>query len=124
MKIKVDRADRIFSMYIRKRDKKCRRCRKPVEFNEKGDPITHQASHFQGRRKEATRFDELNVDCLCFSCHRYFTENPGDHYRWQVEKKGQKVVDDIISRSNLHQKRDRKMAETYWKQRYAEMEKK
>lgn len=120
-KIKRDAADDIFSKYIRKRDKMCRRCHSPVEFNAKGDPISHQASHFQGRGKESTRFDEENVDTLCGGCHMYFTSHPGDHYQWQVKVKGQKTVDAIILRSNMYMKKDREMAKLYWTQRYKDL---
>lgn len=118
MKIKRDAADDIFSKFIRLRDKKCRRCGSPVQLNDKGDPISHQASHFQGRRKEATRFDEDNVDCLCGGCHSYFTANPAEHYEWQVKTKGQKLVDNIVLRSNTYMKKDRTLAKIYWTQRY------
>lgn len=120
-KIKRDKADDIFSKYIRKRDKKCRRCFSLVEFNSKGDPISHQASHFQGRRKESTRFDEENVDTLCGGCHMYFTANPAEHYLWQVKTKGQKTVDMIVLRSNTYQKKDRELTYLYWKERYKEL---
>lgn len=120
-RIKRDPADDIFSKYIRKRDAECRRCHSRVQFNKQGDPITHQASHFQGRRKEATRFDEDNVDCLCSGCHQYFTANPGEHYQWQVKVKGQDMVDKIILRSNTYMKKDRAMARLYWEERYKEL---
>lgn len=120
-KTKIDAADRVFSQYIRLRDMECRRCHSPVQLNSKGDPVTHQASHFQGRRKEPTRFDEENVDTLCGGCHQYFTSNPGEHYEWQVKVKGQKAVDAIILRSNLYQKKDRQMAKLYWTDRYKQL---
>ena len=44
MKIKIDPADKYFSLYIRERDNnKCRKC---------GGTSGLQCSHFQGRRKE------------------------------------------------------------------------
>lgn len=115
MKIKLDDADRLFSIWIRIRDRKCVRCGSPVQFNSKGDPISHQASHFQGRRKEATRFDPTNVDTLCPGCHMYFTANPGEHYQWQVEQKGQAMVDQIIVFSNVYKKKDRKAEAMFWR---------
>lgn len=121
MKIKIDKSDKVFSQYIRLRDKECLRCHKPVEFNDKGDPTTHQCSHFQSRRKESTRVDEENACCLCFACHLYFTENPAEHYQWQVERLGQQAVDDLILRSNIYKKRDRAMDYLYWKERYKEL---
>lgn len=120
-KVKRDKADAVFSQYIRKRDGKCMRCHSPVRFNEKGMPVSHQASHFMGRGKEATRFDEENVDCLCGACHMYFTSHPAEHYMWQVEKKGQKTVDAIVLRSNTYQKKDRQMAYLYWSERLKEL---
>ena len=120
-KITRDKADDVFSQYIRLRDKKCMRCGSPVKFNDKGMPVSHQASHFVGRRKEATRFDEENVDCLCGGCHMYFTANPAEHYQWQVNKKGQKTIDMLVLRSNQYQKKDRKMAHLYWTERLKEL---
>lgn len=120
-KIKLDPADKVFSQYIRLRDKECRRCHSPVQFNSQGMPVSHQASHFQGRGKEATRFDEENVDTLCGGCHMYFGAYPAEHYQWQVNTKGQKTVDAIILRSNTYQKKDRVMAKIYWTKRYKEL---
>lgn len=120
-KITRDKADTVFSQFIRARDKECRRCHSKVEFNAKGLPVSHQASHFQGRRKESTRFDEENVDTLCGGCHMYFTANPAEHYMWQVNLKGQQAVDLIVMRSNQYQKKDRELAFMYWNQRLKEL---
>jgi nitrate/TMAO reductase-like tetraheme cytochrome c subunit len=114
--IKIDKADKVFSQWIRLRDRECRRCHSPVRLNEKGLPISHQASHFKGRRKEATRFEPLNVDTLCGGCHAYFTENPAEHEAWQVQMKGQKIVDQLILLSNTYKKKDRELEYLYWKQ--------
>ncbi len=91
--IKRDKADTVFSQYIRLRDMECRRCHSPVQLNDKGMPVSHQASHYMGRGKENTRFNELNVDTLCGGCHMHFTAHPALHVEWQIEMKGQKVVD-------------------------------
>lgn len=114
-KIKIDPADAAFSKWVRLRDGKCRRCGSLVQLNEKGLPVSHQASHFQGRGKEGTRFEPLNVDCLCGGCHRYFTSHPGDHYQWQLRLKGQKIVDQLVLQSNTYCKKDRKMQAMVWK---------
>lgn len=121
MKIRIDKADTVFSQFIRIRDRKCMRCGSPVKFKN-GLPVSHQASHFQSRRKEATRFDEENVDCLCAGCHLYLTANPAEHYKWQVGRKGQAAVDAIVLRSNLPHKKDRKLALLYWQERLKEKE--
>ena len=119
--MQLDAADVIFSKYIRLRDGRCKRCKSPVVINMNGDPVSHQNSHFQVRRKEATRFDEDNADCLCDECHRYFTVNPREHYLWQVSIKGQELVDAIILKSNGYMKKDRKAVKAYWTQRYKEL---
>jgi hypothetical protein len=123
-KITRDKADDVFSKYIRLRDGKCRRCGSLVEVNVKGDPVSHQASHFQGRRKEATRFDEENVDTLCAGCHLYFTAYPAEHYAWQVDTKGEDTVKMIVLRSNTYHKKDRQMAYIYWKERLRQLKEK
>lgn len=121
MKITIDPADKVFSQYIRLRDKECKRCHSPVKFNSQGLPITHQASHFQGRGKENTRFNEFNVDCLCHGCHMYFTANPGEHYKWQVLTKGQDMVDSLILASNMYVKKDRKLQQMLWSKKLKEL---
>jgi hypothetical protein len=114
MRIRIDPADKAFSLWVRTRDKwTCQRCGKRYE------PPTQalHCSHFQGRGKEATRFDPANADAMCYGCHRYLTAHPGEHYAWQVARKGQKAVDALVLLSNTYAKKDRKAEELYWKQR-------
>lgn len=104
--IKIDKADKAFSLYIRTRDKwQCQKCHKTYA------PPTAalHCSHFQGRGKEATRFYPDNCDSLCFGCHQYFTSYPAEHYLWQVKRKGQAKVNAIILLSHTYHKKDRKM---------------
>lgn len=113
MKIKIDEADKYFSLYIRERDDNtCQRCRGQSGL---------QNSHFQGRRKEATRFDPQNCDTLCMGCHSYFTANPAEHYMWQVSRKGQNTINEIVIISNSYCKKDRKMQALIWKQAYSDL---
>jgi hypothetical protein len=116
-KIKIDQADRYFSIWIRLRDKKCMRCGSPVKLNAKGLPVSHQNSHFKGRGKEATRFEMYNCDTLCMGCHLYFTAQPDEHYEWQVEKKGYETIQRMIIQSNGYKKKNRKEEAAYWKDR-------
>lgn len=112
MKVKIDKADRVFSLYIRTRDEwKCKRCMKQYT------PPTNalQCSHFVGRRKEATRFDPLNADALCYGCHQYFTSHPYEHREWQIAQKGEEVVEQLILYSNTYHKKDRESEYQYWK---------
>lgn len=112
-KAKIDAADKAFSLYIRTRAGwNCERCGKHYE------PPTSalHCSHFMGRGKEATRFDPDNANALCYGCHQFFTSHPALHLEWQVMKKGQPLVDNIILRSSFHKKKDRKMEVLIWRQ--------
>ncbi len=120
-KISIDAADKLFSQYVRLRDMECKRCFSKVRLNDKGMPISHQASHFVGRRKEGTRYEPYNVDCLCGACHMYFTAHPAEHYQWQLAKKGQKIIDQLILQSNTYRKKDRKLEALYWAQELKRM---
>lgn len=111
MPIKIDPADRLFSQYIRTRDNwTCQRCLKKYE------PPTNalHCSHFMGRGKEATRFEPLNADALCYGCHQYFTSQPAEHHSWQVMKKGQDMVDKLRLQAHSYKKKDRKLEKLYW----------
>ena len=116
--MKIDKADQVFSLYIRTRANwTCERCLKYYE------PPTNSlhCSHFQGRRKENTRFDERNANALCFHCHQYFTANPAEHYAWQVEQKGQETVNNIVLASNTYCKKDRKLWFIYWSKKLKDL---
>jgi 5-methylcytosine-specific restriction endonuclease McrA len=117
----MDKADIAFSQFIRLRDRECKRCGLPVQFNSKGLPISHHASHFQVRRKEATRFDESNVDTMCESCHRLLEDHPTIHRAWQIANKGEEKVNEIILKSNGYKKKDRDAEYVYWSKRLKEL---
>lgn len=111
-KVKIDVADKAFSLYIRTRDNwTCQRCLT------KYTPPTMalHCSHFQGRGKEATRFDERNADALCYGCHQYFTSHPAEHYQWQIERKGEEVIACLVLLSNSYMKKDRKAQAVKWR---------
>lgn len=113
-KHKVDQADRLFSLYVRTRAKwSCEKCGKHYE------PPTNalHCSHFIGRGKENTRFNLDNACALCFHCHQNFTSHPAEHYQWQVERLGQKKVDELVMLSNMYCKKDRKAEKIYWQAR-------
>lgn len=110
-KIKIDKADKYFSLYIRTRDNwTCQRCKR------KFTPPTSglHCSHFMGRAKENTRFNPLNACALCYGCHQYFTSHPLEHYEWQVERIGIDKVNNLRLWSNVYKKKDRKAEALYW----------
>lgn len=118
--VKITPADKAFSLYIRTRDKwTCQRCGKYYE----PPTMALHCSHFQGRGKEATRFDPLNADAMCYGCHRYLGSHPAEHYMWQVQRKGQDVVDRIVLASNGYKKKsERKLEAIYWRQELAKLQ--
>ena len=105
MRIKIDKADLLFSKYIReKADWTCERCGKLYP-----PPTTAlQASHYFGRANEATRFDEDNVAAHCMGCHMRFTANPHEHTEWVKQKLGPERYKVLVKRSNEYKRKDRK----------------
>lgn len=74
-KVKIRKADKLFSLYIRERDGwKCVRCGKQHDKHSKNFGV----SHFWSRRHEATRFTPDNIDSMC---------NIPCHSEWENEKK-------------------------------------
>lgn len=117
--IKIDPADRWFSLYIRYRDNwTCQRCLAKYE------PVTNalHCSHFWGRARESVRFDPLNASAHCHGCHSFFTANPELHREWKLKQIGQKQYDLLMVRAQLSRKKDRKLMAILWKQE-AEKEK-
>ena len=111
MNIKIDKADFVFSQYVRLRDKKCLRCNSPVKLNAKGLPVSHQASHYFGRGQESTRFDPKNVDTLCFSCHTLWGSRDREDYRFfKIKQLGTMGFDLLLFRSKQLIKKDRKLS--------------
>lgn len=77
MKIKTTRLDRLFSQFIRARDVCCQRCHRTDKKLE--------CSHIYSRRHRGTRWHPMNAKLLCFTCHRWWHENPPEAMEW-IEK--------------------------------------
>ena len=109
MNIKIDPADKIFSIFIRRRDKRCVRCFRQGE-GELGI-LGLQNSHFFGRSKESTRFCPENCDSLCYGCHQYWGSTDREAYRnFKVKQLGEDGFLRLVAQENLVQKKDRKMS--------------
>ena len=106
-KIKRDRADELWSKYLRKKHPTCEYCKiRP----------SSQCSHFYGRRNENTRFDEENCDAVCFACHNFFHENPPIYVDWKKRKLGEQKFKLLQFRAEVqYHKKDRKLALIYIK---------
>lgn len=73
----VDKLDKLFSQYIRKKAIKlvggCQRCLTPKKSYKE-----LQCIHFHSRRKMTVRFHENNAIGGCGACHLYLHGNPHD----------------------------------------------
>jgi hypothetical protein len=85
MNIKLDKNDQLFSIMVRERDEyKCVFCGKSKEQG-----YTMQNSHFWGRGDKSNRFNPLNCDTLCFTCHNDNESNKQGFYRdWKIKQLG------------------------------------
>lgn len=116
-KVKIDAADKYFSLYIRNRAKwNCERCGKHYE------PPTSalHCSHFIGRGKENTRFDLDNASAHCYGCHQYLTSHPAEHVAWKIEQVGERAVNILMLKSNMYCKKDRESEKIYWRAKLKE----
>ena len=102
MRIKIDKADVVFSLFIRLRDKMCVKCKRLGDPDKEGRPVIGlQCSHFFGRAKESTRFDPLNCDSLCMGCHMYWGSTDREAYReFKIKQLGKKQFDLMVLRAN------------------------
>jgi len=88
---KIAKLDRLFSLFIRKRDctpiGRCISCGKIITFE------TCDCGHYINRKHMSTRFDEMNCNAQCRACNR-FDEGAIQGYRkGLIEKYGHHVVE-------------------------------
>jgi len=117
-KIKISKADKYFSLYIRNKDKRCMRCLRQLAVEEL------QCSHYFGRRMASVRWDENNCDSLCFGCHRFWEKEDREAYReFKIKQLGEKGFNqlNIKARTITKRKLDEKMAEIVYKQKLIEI---
>jgi len=110
--IKLDKADKTFSLYIRARDGKCKRCGRAGTPNAEGLPVIGlQCSHFWSRRNESTRYDPNNCDALCAGCHFRWGGDYREEYRdFKLKQLGKKDYQTLEILHNTYQKKDRVLA--------------
>jgi hypothetical protein len=79
-------ADAAFSKCVRERaDWTCERCGTKYE---KGSMGLH-CSHIFSRRHRTIRWDGMNAQALCFSCHNWYGGNPADSGVWVTDLLGE-----------------------------------
>lgn len=110
-KLRPDKADTVFSVYIRTRDNwTCQRCSKVFT----PPTMALHNSHFFGRARENTRFDPENCDALCYGCHQYWGSAGREDYRdFKIQQLSQHRFDELTLRSNSYRKKDRKASLSY-----------
>jgi len=89
----------------------CENCGRKVnpEVSE-GRAVIH-CSHYFGRGRQGTRFDQGNTDCLCAYCHKLLGSIDPEAYRVFKIKKlgGLKRFNALTLRANLYHKKDLKL---------------
>jgi hypothetical protein len=87
----VSKLDKVFSLYIRKRDKKCVCCGKTENL---------QNGHLITRAKYSVRWSELNCHCQCRGCNMLHEFQPHIFINWFLKKYGLKKFQYLILESN------------------------
>lgn len=112
--IKLNRADTLFSNYIRAKARwKCEYCGR-VCRDWSGTTIFWklEASHYWVRGNWSVRYDERNVHALCFSCHaklgEYRNDETGDYDVWMKKLLGKRGYDKlkIDAHTTAHRDKD------------------
>lgn len=116
MKIRLDALDKLFSQFIRQRAIRlvhgCERCKAWKESYKKLD-----CSHFHKRRKQSTRYDEMNCNGFCFGCHQYFEENRDEYEWWLKNHIGEREFDLLNARVRIMGKPDKVAIAIYLKEK-------
>lgn len=92
-----NKADRLFSVYIRHRDRVCQKC---------GQSEHLQCAHIFSRRYFGTRWDAENALALCVGCHKYFTHAPIEWEDWILARIGEEKYRELRARAQAVTKPD------------------
>lgn len=82
------RLDILVSRIVRIRDRECVTCGKPVEFNEKGLPISLTCSHWRGRKHLASRWCLKNCNTQCSEENSRHDWDTSVYDAWMLEQYG------------------------------------
>jgi len=114
--LKVDKFDSVFSKIIRSRDNWT--CVRP-KCKKQHLPPTNALhnSHYFGRTRYSTRFDEENCDALCHGCHRYWELSNREEYRdFKIKQLGEDGFYDLRRRSESLTKKNKVLTDEFYKQ--------
>ena len=110
--MKIRPADTLFSKWVR-RNGKCEICGR--------SDIKLEAAHYFGRRKESVRFDERNVHCLCWTCHKKSHEDLNYYKDWLINELGQDGFDRLEYDSNQRGDKDDQLVIIFYKDKVKEL---
>ena len=96
LKIEVKPLDKLFSKYIKLRDKVCQRCGCYSKYL--------QTSHYHGRAIKSTRWFDDNCCLLCMGCHMYFHGHRIDHDQFFLKRLGQERFDKLNMQAQMIEK--------------------
>jgi len=114
VKIRVEPLDKVFSEYIRLRDKVCQRCFTP------GNNIA--TAHFHGRSSKSVRWDEDNACALCLGCHSYLDSHPVEKVEFFRQRLGdEKFIHLDSRRRNTWPRPDKRLLDIYFQQKLREL---
>ena len=123
MKIKLRKADRLYTKLTRFRfNYTCQKCGR--KYSETQPLYNLGVSHYYGRSRENTRYDDDNVTLLCnLPCHRKWEgEERGDYTEYMIERLGQKGFEELTVRANAYRKRNDAETEEILKERIKSLE--
>lgn len=116
-KIKIRPNDKLNTEYIRLRDKGiCYKCGKKIE-----NKYNSGVSHYWGRGKESTRYEDDNCDLMCnMPCHKDWehekkikgikgAEYDGEYTKKKRKQLGEKRFNSLMVQAHTTKKRDDKM---------------
>ena len=112
MKISIHRLDTLFAHVIKQRDRwTCQRCGK-VFIPGKAQGL--DTSHVVGRRHKSVRWHPLNAKAVCFTCHRWWHENPTESGKWAEAFLGPEKYAELIALKNETVKDNVAYRKTQW----------
>lgn len=107
MKVKLRKSDRLYTKVTRFRfNYTCQKCGR--KYDENGSLYNLGVSHYYGRSRENTRFDDDNVTLLCnLPCHRKWEgEERGDYTEYMMGRLGAEGFKTLTQRANTYKKRN------------------
>ena len=114
VKLKKNKWDSLFSKIIRTRDNwRCSRPRCRTQYLPPTNALHN--SHYFGRSKYSTRFDEENCDALCHGCHSYWGSTDPEGYRnFKINQLVEDGFNALMIRSNMRASKSDYYNEIYY----------